>query len=759
MEIALTQAYTRLLDHFNGQRYPEAEQLCRTILQAEPDHVDTINILGVIAQRYNRHDLAIDQFQQALAIDAQRTGLYYNLGVSLGQLARFAEAEAVLLQGLTIAPDDPTLLGYLGAIQNKLGKLDAAVASLQKAVANDQTNPQLHYNLGVVLTESNRPDQALASLQQAIAIKADFVEAHNNMGTILKAQNRLSAAIACYKKALVLQPDFPFALNDLGTIHSENNQLKEAINCYQKAIASKPDFLEALSNLGVAYKQVGELERAVATFEQALLLNANSAATLNNLGDALYEQNRLSEAAAYLKKALVINPNLAEAHYNLGNVYKDQGELYQAVASYQQAIACRPNYLNAFNNKLMTYNYIADFPQARYHAEICQYGEIIKSNSQRLSHPNTTANSRLPLRVGFVSADFRGHSVSYFLLAFFAAHDRKKFAFYCYSNATTLDKTSKQLKKLVARWRNIANKDDSVAKEMIRNDNIDILVDLSGLTKGHRLGLFANKPAPIQVTWLGYPNSTGLQAIDYRITDNIADPVGMTDQYYIEKLIRLPNSFLCYSPPDPAPAITPLPAHKNGYITFVSFNNLTKITTEVVKVWARILHMVPGSRLMIKYKTLQAANVQQRFIAIFAKESIPADRLLTAAFTPTVQEHLAMYGQVDIALDTFPYNGTTTTCEALWMGVPVVVLAGDRHGGRVGASLLNSVQMPELITDNLEGYIAKAVALANNPDHLTTMRHQMRDRLKASTLCDADGFAKNMQQAFFNMCQDDNSRQ
>jgi predicted O-linked N-acetylglucosamine transferase (SPINDLY family) len=363
------------------------------------------------------------------------------------------------------------------------------------------------------------------------------------------------------------------------------------------------------------------------------------------------------------------------------------------------------------------------------------------------SFPNDRTSDR-PLRIGYLSPDFRRHSVSFFFEPLLAAHDRSRVQVTCYADLPNPDEVSRRLQGLADRWCNVTPLSHQQLADRIREDGIDILVDLAGHTAGNRLPVFAQKPAPIQVSWLGYPGTTGLDAIDARLTDDIADPPGEADRCHSERLVRLPDGFLCYSPPEDAPSVTPLPAISAGHITFGSFNNPAKITHEAIRAWAAILNNLPNARLLLKGKAFADATTCRRFRRLFAACGIDANRLTTMGMTQSSREHLDLYGQVDIALDTFPYNGTTTTCEALWMGVPVVTLKGKRHAARVGASILHRLELDHLTASSQDDYVAKALTLAGDTAALQALRAGLRERMQRSPLCAPRPFAAAVEDAY-----------
>ena len=369
-----------------------------------------------------------------------------------------------------------------------------------------------------------------------------------------------------------------------------------------------------------------------------------------------------------------------------------------------------------------------------------------------LRHTNDHDPARR-LRIGYVSPDFRRHSVAYFIEPVLSSHNRERHEIFCYSDVLhhDHDDVTKRIQKYADQWRNIVGMSDEMVSEQIRSDKIDILIDLAGHTGGNRMLLFARKPAPVQVSWMGYPATTGLSTMDYKIVDSYTDPPGMTEQFYTENLIRMPESFLCYLPYEESPDIGPPPSLKEGRITFGSFNNFSKVSTEILGIWTRILRELPGSRLILKSQVFTVETARRRVMDIFERECVSAERIEFMTFEQSVKTHLDLYNRIDIALDTFPYHGTTTTCEALWMGVPVITLAGNAHVSRVGVSLLSNVGLPELIAKTSDEYISVAVNLAMGVERLRSLREKLRDMMKRSPICDAERFADNLEMCYRKM--------
>ncbi len=355
------------------------------------------------------------------------------------------------------------------------------------------------------------------------------------------------------------------------------------------------------------------------------------------------------------------------------------------------------------------------------------------------------------IRVGYLSPDFRQHPVSYFIEPVLRYHNRDRFEIFCYHSDEREDRVTTRLRGCVKNWRPVGGASDTELENVLRKDDLDILVELSGHTDGHRLAVLARRVAPIQVTYLGYPNTTGLATIDYRLTDRRADPPGESDELHSEKLVRLPKTFLCYSPPETGGDSGVMPFRRNSYITFCSFNNFRKISPTCISLWGRVLSRVPNSKLLIKTFGLQEPGLRATLLEQLRHAGVGSDRVTFAAPTRSHRDHMEAYGEADIALDTFPYNGTTTTLDALWMGVPVITLAGDRHASRVGLSILSTVELTEFAARTPDEYVAAAIALAGNPDKLEQLRGSLRERLASSPLTDGGAFTADLENAYLEM--------
>ena len=668
------------------------------------------------------------------------------------QAGQLQKAEEIYKKVLAINPNHSDSLHLSGIIAHQSGKNDIAAILINRAIQTRPEESVYYLSLGSVFKAQNRLDEAILSYQKALELNPDYAEAYNNMGNAVKAQGSLDEAILHYKKALELKPNYAEAYSNLGIAFYPQGKSDEAIWNYQKALQLNPDLVEVWDSLGVAFYAQDRLDEAVSCFQKALELNPDYAKAYNNLGIAFYPQGKLEEATLNYQKALELNPDYAEAYNNLGAVFKSQSRINEAISCYQKALQIKPDFVAAHSNLLYVSHYHESIDPVQLFLDHKQWAKLhaLPLSNTIQPHLNDRSSERR-LRVGYVSPDFCMHPVANFIEPILASHDRSAFEIFCYSDVVCPDAATDHFRGLTDCWRDIAGISDEQVADLVRKDEIDILVDLAGHTAYNRMLVFARKPAPVQATYLGYDNTTGLQTMDYRITDAWANPQGQTDYLHTEKLVRLPYGFLCYKPPGNCPETTKLPALKTRQITFGSFNNLAKVTPGVIALWSAILEAVPDARMIMKSKPLADKNTRQRIREMFVKNGVTAARVNLIGFTSTFAEHLELYNSVDIGLDTFPYNGTTTTCEAMWMGVPVIVLAVGRHASRVGVSLLSNMGLPELIAKTTEDYVEKAVKLAGDLRYLEKLRTNLRDMMSHSALTDAHRFTCALEEAFRKM--------
>ncbi|MGA2441808.1 MAG: tetratricopeptide repeat protein [Tepidisphaeraceae bacterium] len=559
---------------------------------------------------------------------------------------------------------------------------------------------------------------------------------------------RLAEAEKIYHQILTQQPDHADALHLLGALAIQVGRLEAGLELIRHAIQLKPDNAEAYYNLGIALQRKGQLDEAIASYHQAIGIKPAHAEAHSNLGNLLVDKGRLDEAIAAYRQAIRLKPELAEAHNNLGKALKDEGQLDEAIASHRQAIRLKPNHAGVHSNLLFMLNYHPDIDAQAVLAEHQAWSD--RHARPLASKIITHANERSPdrrLRVGYVSADFFDHVSAFFLLPLFRHHDRQQFELFCYALRANSDRVTQQMKDHVQHWRTTVGLTDAKVAAQIREDQIDILVDLKLHTGGNHLLIFAQKPAPVQVTWLGYPGTTGMDTMDYRLTDPYLDPPGLDDAFYSERSIHLPDTFWCYDPLTNEPAVNAPPCLEKGFVTFGCLNNFCKVNDTVLTLWARALQTLSNSRLLL---LAPEGSSRQRVLARLGREGIGPERVEFVA-KQFRSVYLHTYHRIDIGLDTVPYNGHTTSLDSFWMGVPVITLVGQTVVGRAGLSQLTNLGLPELIARTPEQYVQIATDLAKDLPRLAELRRTLRARMQASALIDAPRFARNVESAYRRM--------
>jgi predicted O-linked N-acetylglucosamine transferase (SPINDLY family) len=592
-----------------------------------------------------------------------------------------------------------------------------------------------------------QPEDAADCYRRALALRPDDAALHGNLGATLLALGRLDEAAAAFEEALRRRPDFVEAASNLGLVLLNLGKAPEAVQRLRQAVRLRPDLAEARNNLGLALLNLGNLDEAVRHFREAVRLRPSLAEAHSNLGMALATLGDVEEALACYERGVRTDPRQVGALTNLGNACKDQGCLAEAVACYRKALEVRPDDARVHSNLLLALNYQPGADPLEIRREAGRYAEqhAARFTAAAAAHSVQPLAERR-LRIGYVSADFREHPVAYFLEPILASHDHRGFEVFCYADVPQPDAVTERLRGYADQWRSLVGLSDDQAAEAIRGDDVDILVDLAGHTGGNRLLVFARRPAPVQASYLGYLGTTGLAAIDYYITDALADPPGLTEAHYQEQLVRLPECGFCYRP-GPAPEVRPdLPARRSGRVTFGSLNTLAKVSEEVLALWARVLAAVPESRLVLR--TGAGRRAEERARAALARHGIAPERLLLHGQTATRFDYLKLFHDVDVCLDPFPYNGVTTTCDSLWMGVPVVTLAGNTGVSRQGVRFLGSVGLDELIAATPEDYVRTATELAGDLARLEALRAGLRERVGRSPPTDATRFTRHLETAY-----------
>jgi predicted O-linked N-acetylglucosamine transferase (SPINDLY family) len=813
--LTISQALQLATQNHQSGELQRAEVLYRQILQTDPKNSEVLQRLGIMAGQVNNYEAAVKLFNQAISIDNSDPTAYYNLGIALLAQNKLEEAIESLQRALVLNPTYLNANNSLCLAFKQLGKLDQAAACLQQMFLLYPHDTDVPYNLGNVFKEQGKLEEAVACYQQALTLNPDFSEANNNLANVLKMQGQLEAAVTYYQRALAGNPHNVQILSNLGGVFNGLNQFEEAATCFQRALSVTPHNAEVHKDLGIVFYNQGKYLEAVNCYQQALRLNPNDAEVYRNLGMVFYLQSRFTEAMDCYQRALALNPSEVETyrnlgillyelgyyheaidfyqraliidskqvrtHNNLGSALMKLGHLTEAVACFQQALSLNPNDAGVYNNLGLTCRDMGRLAEAIEHFRkglainplMFLYSNLLLALNYATGYDTTTIfiehqrfneqyakplpvfakrenHSPQRLKIGYVSADFYHHAVAYVFEPILAHHDHQQVEIFCYYNTLKTDEVTARLQQYADHWVSCANLSEEALADRIKADQIDILVDLSGHTAGHRLLVFAGKPAPVQVTFLGYPNTTGLKSIDYRITDSYVDPAGTADQFSAETLVRLPGSYFCYRPRDDSPPINELPVLHSGYLTFGSLNGYYKLNLDLFRLWARVLEAVPGAKLLVKTKSLNDPPTRQALLAQLAQLGVGPERLCLETFSPS-PTHLTTYHRIDIALDSFPFTGGITTFEALWMGVPVVTLVGERQVARQGLSILSTLGLTELIAYTPEEYLDICIKLATDIKYLQQLRLEMRNRMQASPLMDGVTVARNLEVAYKKM--------
>ena len=725
-----------------GKDAGEVLERATALLPADADLA--ANLGGVLAGQ-GELDRAAASYQRALQLKPGFAQAHSSLGDVLARQGRWLDAEAHCRQAIGLSARLAAAHLNLGNALIGQGRVDDAVASFQEALAIAPGLAAAHFALGVALKDQGLLAQAAASLRQAVQLRPAHALSHDQLGMVLMADGQLEAALASLQAAVRLHPGFAAAQFHLGRVLAELGRWSEAAASYRSALSLETSHAEVHARLAVALLQLGEHAQALAAFRQAAAWAPEQAVAHINLGNVLLAQGCLAEAAACHERAVSLAPDLALAHSNLGHALKVIGQADAAVRHLQQALALEPQRLPLHSEVLFARQY--QDPGAEQQgvalADARRFGAMAADQASPFaSWPNLKQRDKR-LRVGLLSGDLRAHPVAYFIESVLAALAGRSLEVHAYCNHDKLDEVSRRLQAHCQGWRGVAGLDDAALARRIHDDGIDILIDLSGHTNHNRLPVLAWRPAPVQACWLGYCATTGLQAVDAFIADPWIAPCG-AETLFTERIWRLPDTFLCFTPPTVEAPVTPLPALARGSVRFGCFNHLAKINDAVVAAWAQALHAVPGGELALQAHALQDPAVCHQVLDRFARHGIDPRRLLLQA-AQSRAEYLAAYGQIDIALDPFPYPGGTTSLEALWMGVPVLTMAGSTALARQGVSIMGNLGLRGWVADDARSYVRLAVQHASDLAALAALRGGLRDRLLQSPLCDAPRFAGHLE--------------
>lgn len=691
---------------------------------------------------------AVQIYQQILHADATQVDAWYLLASALQSLGNLTQAEQCYRQAARLRPGHAETYNGLGIVLSLSGRPHESVASFQETLRLQPTHFQALNNLGNVLRDLGRLAEAEECCRAALRLKPDYPEAYNNLGNALKDLGRLDEAVACLREAIRLRPNYARAFNNLGAALASQRRFDEAIRCYQESLRLQPDLFQAYNNLGVTYAELRQMDKAAACYQEAIRLRPDFADAYNNLGIALQELWRLDEAMTFYQKAIHYRHAFPDAHNQIGMVLMAQGKIEPAVAAYRKALELKPDDAKVHSNLLLCMNYLPDLSPDELYAEHLRWNERHGNIARLGPAADHDRNPNRKLRIGYMSPDFRKHAVTYFFESILANHDPAIVESICYAHVANPDSMTDRLRTLASHWHFVTYDKDAEIARQIMSDRVDILVDLAGHAGNKRMQVLAHKPAPIIVTYVGYPNTTGMSAVDYRLTDAVADPPGAAT-HCTEDLVRLPH-FCCYTPPVEAPEVTPLPCLRNGFFTFGSVHGLPKLNRHVFDVWTQLLVACPNSKLFL-HRSVLTGETQNDLVREFTKRGVDRDRILAGHEADPQCGYLRLYEHIDLCLDAFPYGGHTTMCESLWMGVPVVTMRGARFAGRVTASVLTSAGLSEFIAETPDDYIALAVRWARLPDRLAQLRGHLRQQLRASALLDGRRFTRELEAAYRTM--------
>lgn len=663
---------------------------------------------------------------------------------------KFEQAERTLNELRNSGGETPDALHLLALIKLETGHPAAAVEPLKKALEDRSDSSELLALLGTAYRRDGRLEEAVGAFEKAVALDPDQAGVLYNFGNALRDVGRLEDAAKKFQKAAAIDPGFTDARFNLGNVFHLLDRQHEAAEIFEELVAANPSDIEAHWKLGFALVRLGRPEDAVPVYNKAIAVDPNNAETHDFLGGALKKMGKLDEAAGSYRNALSIDPNSVSAHNNLGNTLMEMGKMDEAIACFRKALAINPELTGAEKNILFALLNVPGITAEELFAEHVRFAE---NHTRDIVDPaedlTNDADPDRRLRIGYLSTNLRDHPVGINVFPLISCHDRKAFEIFCYVDGGSPDAMTERFQASVDHWRPTDGMTDADVAAMVRSDEIDVLVCLAGHFDNNRLLVCAQRTAPVQVSFHDGATS-GLQEMDYWLTDNVLHPPE-TKELFTEELYRMPV-FYQYPPIEDAPPVGTLPADQAGFITFGSFNNPAKINDRVIRLWAEILNAVPESRLLLKYKNwYDQPSLRDRVVEQFAASEIGQDRIQFAASIETAAEHLGRYDELDIALDTFPFNGATTTYQALWMGVPVVSLAGETFISRAAGSILRHAGLEDMVAETPKAYVACAGDLAGDLARLKALRTGLRERMAASPLCDAPAYARGVEDAYRTM--------
>jgi protein O-GlcNAc transferase len=711
----VSDAMAQAIKHHAESRLKDAERCYRQIIAERADYADAWNGLAVLKWQQGNLDEALEHAATASRHSPNVWRYHQTRGLIASAMLNPIEAAGAFEQACTLSPDSPEAWSGLAQAMQALQRLDHALTAYQRAQSLGPLTSAVANNFGVALTTARRFAEAVTILRQGLALAPRSAELWYNLGNALSGLGSSAEAITAFRESLKVDARNVQALLNLGNVLRARRELNAAIECY----------------------------------DQALAIDADNHDGYNNLGTALWTAGRPDEALAALRRAIALRPDSSAAHNNLGNVLKDSGRMTEAIAAFRRAVELAPQDSQPHSNLLYSLYFHPDYDEAAILQAAKHWARAHASAARPAEGRDRMSAKGRKLHVGYVSPDFKDHCQSLFTLPLFSHHDHDEFKIHCYAQLAAPDVVSHRIEGLADAWRPIHGLSDAAVEAMIRDDEIDILVDLTMHMSNGRPLLFARKPAPVQVAWLAYPGTTGQSAIDFRLTDPFLDPVESDDHRYVERSIRLPSTFWCYEPGAETPSVNALPALSAGYMTFGCLNNFCKVSDQTLRLWGRVMAASPNSRLIL----LAAPGTHRsRVIEILSEFSIAAKRIEFVSYQPR-RTYLESYGRIDLCLDTLPYNGHTTSLDAYWMGVPVVTRIGHTVVGRAGFSQLSNLGLAQLAACDDEAFIDKALSLSKDLMALSGLRKTLRERMRASSLMDASAFTAAMESVYRQVAQ------
>jgi protein O-GlcNAc transferase len=743
MSVSTEQLLEAATEHHRAARFAEARALYRQVLERAPAHTVALFRSGLLELQDGHPQVALAPVERAAAAVADDPRYQFVLGQVLQALGRWDSAIAAHEAALRLQPEFLDARNNLGICLHMCRRYAQAAAAYRQALALDPANAGVMANLGAALREMGELPEAVELLCAAAELEPAVVSHAVNLGIAYWNQGNFAAAESTLSQSLARAPNDPDTAFNLGNALQGLGRTREAIERYRHALALRPGYADALINLGNAHTEIGEFALGLAAYDAALRARPDSVAALNNAGCLLRTLGRIDEAEIMLRRALELDPRNAALHDTVGNLYKDGGDLDAAISSFRKALELDPDAAATHSN--LAYSLSFQSPDAAPILEECRRwsGRFAAGVSAYAHRRDLDADPHRRLKVGYVSPDFRVHCQSLFTIPLLGSHDHAAFEIFCYASVKRPDDLTRRIAGFADVWRDVRTLGDDALCRLIRDDHIDILVDLTMHMAGGRPLLFARKPAPIQIAWLAYPGTTGIAAVDYRLSDPRLDPDG-ADADYSERTLRLPHSFWCYAPLADDLEVNVLPATGRGHLTLGCLNNPCKLTDHTLRLWSAVMQALPAARLLLM---APPGRHRERLSRRLAAHRIAPERVEYRAFRPR-GEYLRSYHDIDLGLDTFPYNGHTTSLDSFWMGVPVVTRVGRTSVGRGGLSQLHELNLLELAAESDEEFVDIAVALGNDLARLAVLRRELRPRLERSALMNAPLFSRHVEQAY-----------